>query len=105
MRALALFLKKNVPLEDLIEYCSWAIASALLVLIVYVVAGQRYTGLFTFFGTEGLYTERRGVYIDCELPENQKSAFCQPKGDDSDSSTWRTLRGKGKPLSFSLYED
>lgn len=104
MRAFALFIKKNVPLEDLIEYCSWAIASALFVFIIYVVAGQRYTGIFSFFGTEGLYTERSGVYIDCEIPENQKSSFCQPKSDDSDKSTWRSLRGKGKPIPFSLYD-
>ncbi len=90
-------------LNQMANYLSYVVVGLLVAFLLLIVAGQRYTGVLSFIGTGGLHNEEGGVYTDCTKPENRHIAFCEPP-ETVRERTWQDLKGKSKPLAFSLNE-
>jgi hypothetical protein len=75
---------------------------ALLLTIAFLVGTAALIYGATYFaGILGLTAAEGGIYADCAKPENRSNPYCQPK-ESSSERDWKSLRGKGQHVPFSL---
>ena len=72
--------------------------------LLVLIFGKRLSVL-DYLGIRSFFTEKAGVYAECDNPKNRNSPYCQPKQHNADKA-WDTIsRTKGKPLPFNLHRD
>ena len=73
------------------------------VLFVMVVSGDRFSTILSFLGIQGVWNQKQGVYVDCNLPKNKASKFCQGDVKQIDAEWQKITRSGG--VMFSLNGD